>query len=176
MGLYPPHPRFSSETHEHPSQHIRNVLAQIVFVPPLRHAGQVDPREGVGSIRKSTCRRNKSREKNWTSNIFSLGAVLYEMVMGQHTFQGKSQLSIASAILEKEPTPINSLNPLAPPALDHAIKKCLAKLPDERWQSASDLAGELKWIAEPGSQAYTPLVVRPGIRLGLGGHSPPYWH
>ena len=75
------------------------------------------------------------------------------MVTGKRAFEGKSQLSVASAILEKEPEPISTAKPMAPPALDHAVKKCLAKLPDERWQSASDLASELKWISESGSQA-----------------------
>jgi eukaryotic-like serine/threonine-protein kinase len=78
------------------------------------------------------------------------------MVTGQRAFEGKSQLSVASAILEKEPASISTVKPLTPPALDHAIKKCLAKLRDERWQSASDLASELKWIGETGSQAGQP--------------------
>jgi serine/threonine protein kinase len=77
--------------------------------------------------------------------------VLYEMVTGKRAFEGRSQLSVASAILEQEPEPISVAKPMTPPALDHALKKCLAKLPDERWQSASDLASEMKWIAESGS-------------------------
>ncbi len=77
-----------------------------------------------------------------------LGAVLYEMVTGQRAFQGKSQLSVASAILEKEPEPISTMKPLTPPALEHAIRRCLAKDPDRRWQAARDLAQELEWIAE----------------------------
>src|SRR5262249_61564827 len=93
------------------------------------------------------------------SDIFSLGAVLYEMVTGKKAFEGKSQLSVASAILEKEPTPISAIKPMTPPALDRAVKKCLAKAPDERWQSASDLASELKWIAESGSKAGVPAPV-----------------
>ena len=60
------------------------------------------------------------------------------MLTGQKPFQGKSQLSVASAILEKEPEPINSLKPMTPPALDHAIRRCLAKDPDERWQTGRD--------------------------------------
>jgi eukaryotic-like serine/threonine-protein kinase len=95
----------------------------------------------------------EGKEVDGRSDIFSLGAVLYEMVTGKRAFEGKSQLSVASAILEKEPEPISATKPMTPPALDHAVKKCLAKLPDERWQSASDLASELKWISESGLQA-----------------------
>jgi len=78
--------------------------------------------------------------------------VLYEMVTGGRAFQGKSQLSVASAILEKDPEPISTLQPLTPPALDRTIRVCLAKDPDERWQSAGDLWKELRWISEGGSQ------------------------
>ena len=95
------------------------------------------------------------------ATFFPLGAVLYEMLTGQKAFQGKSQLSVASAILEKEPAPISSLKPLTPPAFDHAIRRCLAKDPEERWQTARDLALELKWIAET------------GCRLGLPFHPHP---
>jgi Tol biopolymer transport system component len=95
----------------------------------------------------------EGRELDGRSDIFSLGAVLYEMVTGQKAFEGKSRLSVASAILEKEPAPIATLRPLTPPALDHAIRDCMAKDPDERWQTARDLAHELKWIGEAGSQA-----------------------
>jgi serine/threonine protein kinase/Tol biopolymer transport system component len=82
------------------------------------------------------------------SDIFSLGAVLYEMVTGKRAFEGKSHLSVASAILEEEPDPLTSTNPLTPQGLNRTIRKCIAKLPDERWQSASDLASELKWLGE----------------------------
>jgi serine/threonine-protein kinase len=75
------------------------------------------------------------------------------MVTGQRAFHGKSQLSVASAILEKEPIPIGTIQPLTPPALDRAIRRCLAKDPEDRWQTARDLLLELKWIAESGSQA-----------------------
>ena len=122
----------------------------------------------VGTFQYMSPEQIEGKELDARSDIFSLGAVLYEMVTGQHAFQGKTQLSVASAILEKEPEPISAMKPMTPPALDHAIRRCLTKNPDERWQSASDLASELKWIAEPGSQAHTPLVVRPGIQAWLG--------
>ena len=107
----------------------------------------------VGTFQYMSPEQVEGKELDGRSDIFSLGAVLYEMVTGKRAFEGKSQLSVASAILEKEPEPVSAAKPMTPPALDHAVKKCLAKLPDERWQSASDLASELKWISESGSQA-----------------------
>src|SRR6267143_1156955 len=107
----------------------------------------------VGTFQYMSPEQVEGKEVDARSDIFSFGAVLYEMVTGKRAFEGKSQLSVASAILEKEPEPISTAKPMTPPALEHAVKKCLAKLPDERWQSASDLASELKWIGEAGSQA-----------------------
>ncbi|MGC1186486.1 MAG: hypothetical protein WA871_03745, partial [Candidatus Acidiferrales bacterium] len=75
------------------------------------------------------------------------------MAAGKPAFEGKSQASLIAKILEVDPPPISSLQPMTPPALDRVVKKCLAKEPDDRWQSARDLCGELKWIAEAGSQA-----------------------
>jgi serine/threonine protein kinase len=100
----------------------------------------------VGTFQYMSPEQVEGKEVDARSDIFSLGAVLYEMVTGQRAFTGKSQLSVASAILEKDPEAIGALKPLAPPALDHAIRRCLAKDPEERWQSARDLASELKWI------------------------------
>ena len=69
------------------------------------------------------------------------------MVTGRHAFEGKSQLSVFTAILEKDPEPIAADQPLAPPMLDMLIRGCLAKDPSERTQSAHDVAMELRWIA-----------------------------
>jgi Tol biopolymer transport system component len=117
----------------------------------------------VGTFQYMSPEQVEGKELDGRSDIFSFGAVLYEMLTGQQAFPGKSQLSVASAILEKEPAPITSTKPLTPPAVDHVIKRCLAKHPDERWQSASDLARELKWIAESGSQS------GPAVRAGAAG-------
>jgi len=118
----------------------------------------------VGTFQYMSAEQVQGKELDGRSDIFSLGAVLYEMVTGRRAFEGKSQLSVASAILEKEPEPISVTKPMTPPALDHAVKKCLAKLPDERWQSASDLASELKWIGETGSQAGVAARIPAGRR------------
>jgi serine/threonine protein kinase len=82
------------------------------------------------------------------SDIFSFGCVLYEMVSGRRPFTGESRLNVAAAILEKEPQPISSLQPLISAALEHVVLRCLMKDPEERWQSARDLSRELKWISE----------------------------
>jgi Tol biopolymer transport system component len=107
----------------------------------------------VGTFQYMSPEQVQGKEVDGRSDIFSLGAVLYEMVTGKRAFEGKSQLSVASAILEKEPEPISAAKPMTPPALDRCIRRCLAKEPERRWQNAGDLASELQWIAETGSQA-----------------------
>ena len=114
---------------------------------PLTARGTV-----VGTFQYMSPEQLEGREADGRSDIFSLGAVLYEMLTGRRAFEGKGPLSVASAILEKEPAPINSVKPMTPPVLDGAIGRALAKNPDERWQAARDLALELKWISNQGSQ------------------------
>ncbi len=137
-----------------PLASMTTLTAGVTQSSPVTEQGAI-----VGTFQYMSPEQIEGKELDGRSDIFSLGAVLYEMLTGQRAFQGKSQLSVASAILEKEPTPISTVKPLTPPVLDHAIKKCLTKLPEERWQSASDLAGELKWIGEAGSQAGVPAPV-----------------
>jgi serine/threonine protein kinase/Tol biopolymer transport system component len=122
----------------------------------------------VGTFQYMSPEQVEGKELDSRSDIFSLGAVLYEMLTGKRAFEGKSQLSIASAILEKEPAPISSIKPMTPPALDRAIRRCLAKDPEERWQMTRDLSLELKWIAESGSQP----VVAPVTPQGAGTPRP----
>ena len=91
-------------------------------------------------------------ETDARSDLFALGAVLYEMATGRRAFEGKSAASVMAAVLREDPEPLSSVRPVAPPALDHVVSRCLAKDPEERWQSARDVAVELRWIAEAGSQ------------------------
>lgn len=123
----------------------------------------------VGTFQYMSPEQVQGKEVDGRSDIFSLGAVLYEMVTGKRAFEGKSQLSVAASILEKEPPPIRSVKPMTSPMLDHAIVCCLAKNPEDRWQTARDLALELKWTAEPGAQTgiFTPAGQRKAGRQWL---------
>jgi Tol biopolymer transport system component len=124
-----------------------------VTAPAANPAPATEPGTIVGTYQYMSPEQVEGKELDGRSDIFSFGTVLYEMLTGRRAFDGKSHVSVASAILEKEPAPINSVKPMTPPALEHAVKKCLEKVPDERWQSASDLASELRWIGESGVQS-----------------------
>ena len=85
------------------------------------------------------------------SDLFSFGAVLYEMLAGKRAFAGTSSANVIAAILDHDPPPLSSLLPATPPALDRLVARCLAKNPDQRWDSAHDVADELAWIGETSS-------------------------
>jgi len=106
----------------------------------------------LGTLQYMAPEQLEGKEADGRTDIFAFGAVVYEMATGKKAFEGKSQASLIAKILETEPAPISSLQPMAPPALERVVKRCLAKDPDERWQAARDLEVELKWIVEGGSQ------------------------
>ena len=112
-------------------------------ISPLTGAGQV-----IGTIQYMSPEQIEGKEADARSDVFALGAVFYEMATGRRPFEGKSQISVASAILEKDPAPIRQLQPLTPPAFERVVSTCLQKNPEERFQSARDIRLELQWIAE----------------------------
>jgi eukaryotic-like serine/threonine-protein kinase len=128
-------------------------------ISPLTTAGAV-----VGTIQYMSPEQIEGGDSDARSDIFALGSVLYEMATGKRAFDGKSQISVASAILEKDPEPMSAIQPLTPPALEHVVSSCLAKNADDRFQSARDVRLELKWIAEGGSQVTQQAVTRAAKR------------
>ena len=82
------------------------------------------------------------------TDLWALGAILYEMIAGRRAFEGDSQVSLIGNIMNAEPASLQTLQPLAPPALERVVRKCLAKPPDDRWDTAHDVADELRWIAQ----------------------------
>jgi eukaryotic-like serine/threonine-protein kinase len=121
---------------------------------PLTAPGTV-----VGTFQYMSPEQLEGNEADARSDIFALGAVLYEMATGKRAFEGKTTASVIAAVLAAEPQPISVIQPMSPPALDRVVKTCLAKDPDERFQSVHDVKLQLKWIAEGGSQASAPAQV-----------------
>jgi len=113
---------------------------------PITTAGSI-----VGTIQYMSPEQIEGKEADSRSDLFALGATLYEMATGVRAFPGKSQISVASAILEKDPEPMSKMQPLVPAGLERVVAQCLAKSPDDRFQSAHDVALELKWISEVGA-------------------------
>ena len=115
-------------------------------------ASMTTPGQIVGTLPYMAPEQVEGRDADGRTDIWALGAMLYEMVTGARAFQAPTSASLTAAILEHEPAPISSTQPLTPPALQRLIRKCLAKDPDVRWQSARDVAGELRWMLRSGRQ------------------------
>ena len=110
----------------------------------------------LGTFQYMSPEQLEGKETDARSDIFSFGAMLYEMITGRKGFEGSSHASLIAAVMSTNPPPVSTIQPMASPALDRVVKKCLAKSPDDRWQSAGDLLSELEWIADSGSSAGIP--------------------
>jgi serine/threonine protein kinase len=115
----------------------------------------------VGTFRYMAPEQLEGKDTDGRTDIFALGVLLYEMVTGRNAFGGTSRASIIAAIMSSDPAPISTLQPLSPPALDRLVQNCLAKDPDQRWQTAHDVCLQLQWIRDAGSQAGSPSSQRP---------------
>ncbi|MFQ5766495.1 MAG: serine/threonine-protein kinase [Acidobacteriota bacterium] len=118
---------------------------------PTRAGPHTEEGSIVGTFQYMSPEQLEGREADARSDIFSFGIVLYEMIAGRQAFTASSQAGLLVAIMEHQPVPLATLQPLVPPGLDRLIQRCLAKAPDERWQTMSDLASELRWIESAGS-------------------------
>ena len=126
-----------------PSTPTMNLASLTSAASPLTQKGSI-----VGTFQYLSPEVLQGSEADARSDIFSFGCVLYEMVAGRKAFEGKSQLGVLTAILEKEPEPITASQPLA---LDRVIRGCLAKDPADRFQSAHDVAMDLRWLVDSAS-------------------------
>ncbi len=124
-----------------PSTPTMNLASLTSAASPLTQKGSI-----VGTFQYMAPELLQGAEADARSDLFSFGCVLYEMITGRRAFEGKSQLSVFTAILEKDPEPITAIQPLAPPMLDHVVRACLTKDPAERIQSAHDVAMDLGWV------------------------------
>jgi eukaryotic-like serine/threonine-protein kinase len=102
----------------------------------------------LGTFQYMAPEQLEGRQVDARTDIFAFGSVVYEMVTGRKAFAGSTQASLIAAILKDDPPPVSTVQPLASPLVDHILRRCLAKDPDERWQAASDVMRELKWTAE----------------------------
>jgi len=140
--------------------------SQVIDLPtehrPLTEQGTI-----LGTFQYMSPEQLEGQEADARTDIFAFGALLYEMATGRRAFQGKNKTSLIAAIVSGTPPPVSELAPLTPPALDHVIRKCLAKDADDRWQSAHDIADQLRWIADAGSRAgeAAPVLAKRKARL-----------
>ena len=109
---------------------------------PLTTAGSI-----IGTIQYMSPEQIEGKEADARSDIFAFGAVLYEMLTGKRPFTGKSQISLASSILESDPQPLIAVKPETPSAFEHVVITCLEKNPEDRFLAAHDIKLELQWIA-----------------------------
>ena len=145
------------------------VEAQLSEVPTAKNSitaqGSI-----VGTLQYMAPEQLEGKETDARTDIFALGAVIYEMATGMKAFDGKSQASIIAKILDTDPPPIRSLQPMTPAALDRLVRTCLSKDADNRLQSVQDVKLELEWMrdaaAEPSELAAVPSP-RPGWRRAL---------
>ena len=107
----------------------------------------------LGTLQYMAPEQLEGKEADSRSDIFSFGAIVYEMTTGKRAFEGYSAASVIAAIVDRQLPPMSTLQPLTPPMLERVANKCLAKNPDDRWQTSHDLLDGLKWIAESESHA-----------------------
>jgi Tol biopolymer transport system component len=129
-------------------------LTQLTAASPITVQGTI-----LGTLQYMSPEQLEGKEADARSDIFSFGAMLYEMITGRKGFAGSSQATLIAAVMMTAPPPVSTLQPMASPALDRLVRKCLAKSPDARWQCAGDLLSDLEWIAEAGSEAGVPAPV-----------------
>jgi eukaryotic-like serine/threonine-protein kinase len=115
---------------------------------PTQQKGLTQEGTILGTFQYMAPEQLEGKEADARTDIFALGASLYEMATGNKAFSGTSQASLIGAILHTDPPAVSTVRPMTPPALDRIVKTCMAKDPEDRWQSAADVKRELQWLGE----------------------------
>jgi hypothetical protein len=113
-----------------------------------RSASLTDHGAILGTLHYMSPEQLEGKEADARADIFAFGAILYELLTGEKAFAGESQASVIASILGTEPVPLRTRQPHTPVLLDRLVQRCLAKDPEQRWQSMRDILLELKWISE----------------------------
>jgi Tol biopolymer transport system component len=116
----------------------------------------------VGTFQYMSPEQLEGKEADERSDIWALGCVLYEMATGKRAYEGSTQASLISSIMRDQPRPMAEIAPMNPPALERLVTQCLAKDPDDRWQSAGDIKRELEWIRGGSSAGVPAPAAKPG--------------
>jgi Tol biopolymer transport system component len=152
------------------------VQSLVTATTPLTERGSL-----IGTIQYMAPEQLEGREADARTDIFALGVVLYEAITGERAFQGGTRASVIASILKDTPPRLSALQPLTPAILDGLVATCLEKSPDDRWQSAGDIARQLRLlqsgasgsvrqtgmsdVATPSSGVAVPARRRIGVRL-----------
>ncbi|HET7442155.1 MAG TPA: protein kinase, partial [Terriglobales bacterium] len=153
-----------------------SLSAAMTLSSPTPHSPLTSSGALVGTLQYMAPEQFEGKEADARTDIFAFGSMLYEMATGKRPFSGKSQIKVVSAILEDDPPPPLQVRSGLPPLIDHVVRTCLQKIPDNRYHSAHDVALELRWISEtshkppPQKQAFPKswiaLALLVGISLG----------
>ena len=136
-----------------------SVVSSLSVLPTQAEMGLTAQGTILGTFQYMAPEQLEGQEADGRTDIFALGLVLYEMATGRKAFSGKSQASLIAAIIHTQPEAISSVQPMTPPALDRVVRTCLAKDPDDRFQTAHDVKLQLQWIAEGGSAIGLPAPI-----------------
>jgi eukaryotic-like serine/threonine-protein kinase len=128
--------------------HGEQAAAASLASAPTRTAPLTSEGKIVGTLQYMAPEQIEGKTADARTDLWALGAILYEMLAGKRPFEGAGAASLIGAILEREPAPLPTFQPLTPPAVDRLVRQCLAKAPEDRPDTAHDVANDLRWLRD----------------------------